>query len=212
MIQIHSFTFGPFQENTYLLWDETHEAIVIDPGNFSNSDNEALKAFIGEHKLQLKRLILTHAHLDHVAGNRFIFDTYGLLPEVHQLDIPVLERQMQSCMLYGLNCEQSPMAERFIEEGDVIRFGNSELQVVFTPGHAPGHVTFYNLHEGFMISGDVLFYGSIGRTDLPGGDHPTLIRSIKEKLLPLGDTMKVFPGHGPMTTIGFEKMNNPFLI
>lgn len=211
MITIHPFTFGPIQENTYLLWDESKEALIIDPGNTGASEHAMLKAFIGEKGLVLKRLLLTHAHFDHVAGNRFIYDTYGLLPEMHQLDLPVLERQKEVCAVYGLPCEESPLPKTFIGEGDIIRFGNSSLEVVFTPGHAPGHITFYNTKEDFMICGDVLFRGSIGRTDIPGGDYNTLIRSIREKLFPMSDTMKVYNGHGPSTTIGFEKANNPFL-
>ena len=211
MIHIHHFTFGPFQENTYLLWDDTKEAVIIDPGNSNNTEDQQLKNFIQQEGLQLKRLLLTHAHVDHVNGNRFVLDTYGLLPEVHKNDIPLLERHEAVAAMYGLSCNPSPMAEKFIEDGDTIRFGQSELSVVFTPGHAPGHVTFYNLTQKFMISGDVLFRGSIGRTDLPGGNTETLLRSIAEKLIPLGDDMTVYSGHGPKTTIGIEKQSNPFL-
>lgn len=158
------------------------------------------------------RLILTHAHIDHINGNKYVNDTYGLLPEVHQDDVFFIERHADTGAMYGLPVDPSPMAEKFIAEGDVISFGNSKLDVIHTPGHAPGHVTFYNQEQGFMISGDVLFYGSIGRTDLPMGDFDTLISSIQNKLFPLGDDMKVYSGHGPATTIGFERMNNPFLV
>lgn len=212
MIQLHSFTFGPFQENTYLLWDETLECLIIDPGNSTASEHEKLSRFISEKKLKPVRLLLTHAHIDHINGNKYVFDTYGLLPEVHKDDVFFIERHATTAAMYGLPVDPSPMAEAFIAEGDVITFGNSKLDVIHTPGHAPGHVTFYTNEEGFMISGDVLFYGSIGRTDLPMGDMATLISSIKDKLFPLGDHMKVYSGHGPSTTIGFEKMNNPFLV
>lgn len=211
MIHIHHFTFGPFQENTYLLWDDTKEAVIIDPGNTNNTEDQQLKQFIEKQGLSLKRLLLTHAHIDHINGNRFVLDTYGLLPEVHKNDIPLLERHTAVAAMYGLPCNESPMAEKFIADGDTIRFGQSELHVVFTPGHAPGHVTFYNKTQKFMISGDVLFRGSIGRTDLPGGDMQTLLQSIFEKLVPLGDDMTVYSGHGPKTTIGLEKQSNPFL-
>ena len=211
MINVHSFTFGPFQENTYILWDETLECLIIDPGNTTASEHKKLSDFISEKKLKPQRLILTHAHIDHINGNKYVWDTYGLLPEVHKEDVYFIERHAASGAMYGLPVDPSPMAEKFIEEGDVISFGNSKLNVIHTPGHAPGHVTFYNKQEGFMISGDVLFYGSIGRTDLPMGNFETLINSIKNKLFPLGDAMKVYSGHGPSTTIGFEKMNNPFL-
>lgn len=211
MIHIHSFTFGPFQENTYILWDETLECLIIDPGNANASEHKQLRDFISEKKLKPQRLILTHAHIDHINGNKYVWDTYGLLPEVHKEDVYFIERHAVSGAMYGLTVDPSPMAEKFIEEGDVISFGNSKLQVVHTPGHAPGHVTFYNKDEGFMISGDVLFYGSIGRYDLPMGNLETLLSSIKNKLFPLGDAMKVYSGHGPSTTIGFERMNNPYL-
>jgi hydroxyacylglutathione hydrolase len=212
MIQLHSFTFGPFQENTYLLWDETLECLIIDPGNSTASEHKALSDFISEKKLKPVRLILTHAHIDHINGNKYVLDTYGLLPEVHKDDVFFIERHAATGAMYGLLVDPSPMAETFIAEGDVITFGNSKLDVIHTPGHAPGHVTFYNQEQGFMISGDVLFYGSIGRTDLPMGNFETLIDSIKTKLFPLGDDMKVYSGHGPSTTIGFERMNNPFLV
>jgi hydroxyacylglutathione hydrolase len=212
MIHLHSFTFGPFQENTYLLWDETLECLIIDPGNSGASENNVLNDFISEKKLKPVRLILTHAHIDHINGNKYVFDTYGLLPEVHQEDVFFIERHAATGAMYGLPVDPSPMAEKFIAEGDVIRFGSSKLEVIHTPGHAPGHVTFYNKEEGFMISGDVLFHGSIGRTDLPMGNFETLIHSITHKLFPLGDEMKVYSGHGPSTTIGFEKKNNPFLV
>lgn len=211
MIHIHSFTFGPFQENTYILWDETLECLIIDPGNTTASEHKQLSDFISEKKLKPQRLVLTHAHIDHINGNKYVLDTYGLLPEVHKEDVYFIERHAVSGAMYGLTVEPSPMAEKFIEEGDVISFGNSKLQVIHTPGHAPGHVTFYNKDEGFMISGDVLFYSSIGRYDLPMGNLETLLSSIKNKLFPLGDAMKVYSGHGPSTTIGFERMNNPYL-
>jgi len=212
MITIHYFTFGPFQENTYVLWDETKECVIIDPGNNSETENKQLSDFISQNKLKPLRLILTHAHIDHINGNKYVFDTYGLLPEVHQDDVFFLERHLATANMYGFMIDPSPMAKAYIKEGDTIQFGNSTLNTVHTPGHSPGSITFYNQAEGFMISGDVLFYGSIGRTDLPLGNYDDLISSIKTKLIPLGDTMKVYSGHGQPTNIGFEKMNNPFLV
>jgi hydroxyacylglutathione hydrolase len=211
MIQIHSFCFGPFQENTYILWDETKDAIIIDPGNSSSSEHQQLKKFIEEKGLNLKRLILTHAHIDHISGNRFVFDTWKLLPEVHENDLGYIQKHKSVAVMYGLPCEESPLPKTFLKEGEKLKFGNSEMEMIFTPGHSPGSLTFYSKEQKFMIAGDVLFYGSIGRTDLPGGDHDTLISSIKEKLFPLGDDVKVYNGHGQPTSIGFEKMHNPFL-
>jgi glyoxylase-like metal-dependent hydrolase (beta-lactamase superfamily II) len=211
MINVHYFAFGPFQENTYVLWDETNECIILDPGNSTTTENKKLSDFISQKNLKVKRLILTHAHIDHINGNKYIFDTYGLLPEVHQDDVYFIENHLVSATMYGLQAEQSPMPKAFIKEGDVISFGNSTLQTLNTPGHSPGSISYYNLEDKFIIGGDVLFYGSIGRSDLPMGNHDTLIKSIKEKLMPLGDDMKVYSGHGMPTTIGFERMNNPFL-
>ena len=211
MITIQPFTFGPFQENTYLLYDETLECIVIDPGCYDDKERNQLAAFISEKKLKPVKLINTHCHLDHVFGNAFVAKTYTLKLEINQLDKKVLDSFLMSASLYGLNAEPSPQPEVYLNEGDIIKFGNSELEIVFTPGHSPGSITFYNRNQKFMIAGDVLFYGSIGRTDLPGGDYKTLIDSIKNKLFPLGDDFAVYNGHGSPTSIGFERMNNPFL-
>ncbi len=212
MISVHYFAFGPFQENTYILWDETKECIVLDPGNSNASENKKLTDFITQNNLTLKRLILTHAHLDHISGNKYIFDTYGLLPEVHKDDLYFIEKQLATANMYGITVEQSPMPNKYINEGDIVSFGNSSLKTLHTPGHSPGSISYYNLEDKFIIGGDVLFYGSIGRTDLPLGHHDTLIKSIKDKLFPLGDDMKVYSGHGMPTSIGFERTHNPFLI
>ena len=212
MINVHYFAFGPFQENTYILWDETKECIILDPGNNNATENKKLSDFISEKQLTPKRLILTHAHVDHINGNKYVFDTYGLLPEVHKDDVYFIEHHLASATMYGLHAEQSPMPKSYIAEGDVIKFGNSALNTLHTPGHSPGSISYYNIEDKFIIGGDVLFYGSIGRSDLPMGNHDTLIKSIIEKLIPLGDDMKVYSGHGIPTSIGFERMNNPFLV
>lgn len=212
MLQIKIFTFGPFQENTYLLWDETDEAVIIDPGNTSSSEHQEVKNFLADRNLKLKRLLLTHGHVDHIAGNKFIFDTYDLLPEVNNNDLSLIENHSTIASMYGLPYEASPLPKQFLNEGDQVKFGNTVFEMLFTPGHSPGSITFYNKENNFIICGDVLFFGSIGRTDLPGGDYDTLINAIKTKLFPLGDEVKVYNGHGPATTIGFERMNNPFLV
>jgi hydroxyacylglutathione hydrolase len=211
MISIHSFTFNPIQENMYLLYDETKECVIIDPGCYDNEERNTLAAFISDNKLKPVRLLNTHCHLDHVFGNGFVSREYDLKLEINKNDQKVLDAFQTSCDLYGMNCDPSPQPSVFLEEGDIINFGNSKLEILFTPGHSPGSITFYNREQKFMIAGDVLFYGSIGRTDLPGGNHATLISSITEKLLPLGDDFKVYSGHGQPTNIGFEKQNNPFL-
>lgn len=211
MLYLKSFTFNPFQQNTYLIYDDEKTAYIIDPGNSNNAEHTELKNFITEKGLQLKRLLLTHAHIDHVLGNRFIFDTYGLLPEVHEKDLFFIQRMPESGAMYGLNVDPSPFPGKYLEEGDIVQLGKYTFSCLYTPGHSPGSISFYNAENKLLISGDVLFKGSIGRSDLPMGNHDTLIRSITEKLIPLGDDVKVYSGHGPATTIGSERQNNPFL-
>lgn len=212
MLYLKSFCFNPFQENTYLLYDDQGEAFVIDPGNSTASENSILSNFIIEKQLQLKRLILTHAHIDHIMGNRYIFDTYGLLPEMHESDLFFIERMQQTAAMYGVKCDPSPAPSNFLNENGVLKLGQYEFSCIHTPGHSPGSLSFYNEENKLLISGDVLFNGGIGRTDLPMADYQTLINSIKNKLFKLHDNIKVYSGHGPSTTIGHEKLTNPFLI
>lgn len=211
MIQIQGFVFNPFEENTYILFDETKECVIIDPGCFNPSEREEIIQFIKDENLKPVRLLNTHCHIDHVFGNAFIAKRYNLGLEIHKNDLEILHSLPQVSHLYGLNAEESIEPSVFLEEGDKITFGNSLLDVLFTPGHSPGSICFISHEDKFVIGGDVLFYGSIGRTDLPGGDHETLLNSIRTKLFSLADNYVVFSGHGHETTIGFEKKNNPFL-
>jgi hydroxyacylglutathione hydrolase len=211
MIKIDFFTFNPFQENTYILSDETKECLVIDPGCYDSFEKDELVRFIENQKLKPVKLLNTHCHVDHVLGNKFIADKYKLQIELNNLEIPLLRAVTDYAPQFGVYCEPSPEPFVLLNEGDTIKFGNSELKILFTPGHSPGSICFFNENEKLIISGDVLFQMSIGRTDLPGGDYETLIKSIREKLFVLDDAIKVYPGHGPATTIGFEKLNNPFL-
>jgi glyoxylase-like metal-dependent hydrolase (beta-lactamase superfamily II) len=211
MIQIHSFTFSPIQENTYILYDESRECVIIDPGCYDDQERAMLSDFIEKNGLKPVKLLNTHCHLDHIFGNGYVAKRYGLELEMNRHDQRILDAFQATCDLYGMNCDPSPQPGVFLEEGDIVKFGNSELEILFTPGHSPGSITFYNREQKFMIAGDVLFYGSIGRTDLPGGHHQTLIDNIKTKLFPLGDDFKVYSGHGPETNIGFERKHNPFL-
>ena len=211
MITIQSFTFNPFSENMYILYDETKQALIIDPGCYTQPEKDELAKFISETGLKPVKLLNTHAHIDHVLGNNFVAGKYGLKLEMHEADADLLRSAPVYGQMWGIKPEPSPEPSAFLNEGDVVHFGNSKLDVLFTPGHCPGSITFFSSDEKFAIVGDVLFYGSIGRTDLPGGNHELLIRSIREKLFPLGDDMVVYPGHGPSTTIGFEKQHNPFL-
>ena len=211
MITIQGFTFGPFQENTYLLFDETKECAIIDPGCSNESERNDVADFIKEEGLKPVKLLNTHCHIDHVMGNTFIAKKYNLELEIHKEDLVVLQSLPQVSHLYGLNAEESVDPSNFLNEGDQVIFGNSRLDILFTPGHSPGSICFVSHQDKIVIGGDVLFYGSIGRTDLPGGDHETLLSSIREKLFSLPDDFVVLSGHGEETSIGFEKKNNPFL-
>lgn len=211
IMKVTSFTFNPFQENTYLLHDETKECVVIDPGCYERREQEQLKDYIEKNGLKVVRLLNTHCHIDHVLGNTFVADTYGVGLEIHPDDEQTLRAVPTYAGSYGFPQYAETLPTAFLKEGDTVKFGNTELQVLFTPGHAPGHVVFYNESEKICIGGDVLFQESIGRTDLPGGDFDTLIQSINEKLFALPDDVTVYPGHGPETTIGHEKKHNPFL-
>jgi hydroxyacylglutathione hydrolase len=211
MTQIQFFTFSDFQENTYVLYDETGECVIIDPGCYDREEKEELRNFIRENSLKVVKLLNTHCHVDHVFGNAFVKREYGVELFIHRLDLPTLKSAVTYAPVYGFPHYEEATPDAFIDEGDHIHFGNSTLEVLFVPGHAPGHVAFYHPEQAFCIGGDVLFKRSIGRTDLPGGNHATLLRSIRTKLLTLGDQYVVYPGHGPSTTIGEEKRFNPFL-
>jgi hydroxyacylglutathione hydrolase len=211
MITINTFTYNGFQENTYVLTDETNEAVIIDPGCYSSSEQTELYNFIKNNNLNPVKLLNTHCHIDHILGNNFVATKFGVELYIHQLDLPTLHATTEYGHLYGFTVDKSPEPAHFLKDGDVVKFGNSTLEVIFTPGHAPGHVVFVNHEQRFVINGDVLFRGSIGRTDLPGGNHQTLIDSIKTKLFTLPDDYVVHTGHGPTTTIGYEKKYNPFL-
>lgn len=210
MLQVQSFVFNPFQENTFVLYDETKECVIVDPGCSDDEENQRLKTFIAERKLKVKLLLNTHCHIDHVLGNRFAKETFRVNLLIHQAEEPVLKAAEVYAPGYGFHLYQHQPPDGFLEEGDFITFGNQTFVVLFVPGHSPGHVAFYSEKNRTVIGGDVLFYNSIGRTDLPGGDAETLINSIHTKLFSLPDYVKVYPGHGPETTIGFEKRTNPF--
>src|ERR1051326_430547 len=202
MISIQGFVFNPFQENTYILFDETKDCIIIDPGCSNQSEQGEIIEFIKNENLKPVKLLNTHCHVDHVFGNSFIAKKYNLGLEIHKKDLGVLHSLPQVSHLYGLNAEPSVEPSKFLEEGDKVKFGNSELDILFTPGHSPGSICFVSHEEKFVIGGDVLFYGSIGRTDLPGGNHQELLKNIRRKLFTLQDDFVVFPGHGTQTSIG----------
>lgn len=211
MLQLQRFTFNAFQVNTFLLWDETGECVIIDPGCYEPEEKSALTGFIHKEGLKPVRLLNTHLHIDHIAGVAFVSREYNLVPEAHSDGKGFIQHAEKNGFIYGFDELEAIEPARFIKEGDVIRFGNSELEVVETPGHADGSVCFISHADRFVITGDVLFYQSIGRTDLPTGNYDLLIRNIRGKLLTLPHDYKVYPGHGPETTIGFEAYSNPFL-
>jgi hydroxyacylglutathione hydrolase len=210
MIHVASFAFNPFQENTYVLYDETKECIIIDPGCYTANEQKRLEAFITKEELKPVRLINTHCHLDHICGNAFVSQKYGLHLEAHEGEQVVLDASVDHGKMYGFVFEPSPNIMPAIQEGDAIQFGNSTLKVLFTPGHSPASISLYSDQDKFVIAGDVLFFMSIGRTDLPGGNHDLLLQSIREKLFTLPDETIVYNGHGQKTQIAFEKLNNPF--
>jgi glyoxylase-like metal-dependent hydrolase (beta-lactamase superfamily II) len=214
MLRIVSFTFNGFAENTYLLIDEaTRATAIVDPGAYSKAEQATLRDYVAEHQLDVTFLLNTHAHIDHVLGNAFVLNTYPGLPFLlHPLDLPTLRAVATYAGPYGFANYEPAEPTGELAAGQVIELGESKLSVRFAPGHAPGHVVFYDEAGGQLVGGDVLFKSSIGRTDLPGGDHNTLLKSIKEELLTLPDATVVYPGHGPSTTIGAERRSNPFLV
>ena len=211
MLQIKSFVFSPIQENTYILYNEFNDCIIIDPGCYSDEEKETLVNYVEKTGLTPKMLLNTHCHLDHVFGNKFISEKYGLTLQIHANEKVVLEFAPTSGLMYDMPFDNYTGELICIKEGEVIKLGDDELKVLLTPGHSPGSLSFYCEKDAFVISGDALFYRSIGRTDLPMGHHQTLIDSIKKQLLVLPGHTKVYSGHGPLTNIRDEKAGNPFL-
>lgn len=211
MLTIKTFTFNPYQENTYLLYNESGNAIIIDPGMYGEQDQEELTTFITDNGLKPTILLNTHCHIDHVLGNSFVHEKFGLLPQFHEDEVPILVAVQNYAPQMGFRYDISPIGETFLNDGDTVSLDNDELKVILAPGHSPAHICFYSADQKFLIGGDVLFRNSIGRTDLPGGNHQQLLGSIKAKLYTLPDDTVVYPGHGPSTTIGFEKNSNPFI-
>ncbi len=211
MLTVQSFTFNPVQENTYVVYNEKGDCCIIDPGCYFASEEQELKEFIENNKLKPQYLLNTHCHLDHIFGNRFVHQTFGLPLYLNKLEKPVLELGPTSGQMWQLPFDNYDGELHYLDEGDVVRIGEDELHVLFTPGHSPGSISFYNKEAKFVISGDVLFQGSIGRTDLPGGDFTVLEESIKTKLYTLPEDVIVYSGHGESTTIGDEMKGNPFV-
>ena len=211
MINIKKFVFNPFQVNTYVLWDETKECIIIDAACYEEYEKSELIDFIKEKGLKPVLQINTHCHIDHVLGNNTIYDQFKILPTIHKDGINFYSLANKQALGYGFQTDKLYKTNKFCVEGDIIKFGKSTLEILYTPGHADGSICLVSKDQKFVIVGDVLFRDSIGRTDFPTGNHTLLINNIKNKLFALGDEFKVYTGHGPETNIGYEKVNNPYL-
>ena len=211
MLVVDFLTFNAFQENSYILHDETKECVIIDPGMYSQEERDQFLEFLKSKELKPVRLINTHCHLDHIFGNNFVSSHFGLKLEIHQGEEEMLKAAPQVGQMYGIKTEANEAPIAYLTTDDVIEFGNTILSILFTPGHSPASISFYNEDSGNLIGGDVLFSGSIGRTDLPGGNMNTLLDSIKTQFMVLPDDVIVYSGHGPATTIGAERLSNPFL-
>jgi glyoxylase-like metal-dependent hydrolase (beta-lactamase superfamily II) len=211
MLKVKSFVFSPIQENTYLLYNEFNDCIIIDPGCYFPEEKDELKGFITQSNLLLRMLLNTHCHLDHVFGNKFVAETWGLTLQLHEKEKKLLDYAPTSGLMYNMPFDNYTGDYIYLKGGDLVTLGSDELTVIEAPGHSPGHICFYCAKQNFIISGDVLFNRSIGRTDLPGGNHETLLKNIREKLFVLPDETVVYSGHGEQTTIGEEKKYNPFL-
>lgn len=212
MIKLKTFVFNAFQVNTYVLHDETNEAIIVDPACESDKEKEQLISHINSNNLKPRYIANTHGHVDHLLGVNTISEYYKIPFYLHADDNFLLSGSVESAKMFGLKLDRIPQADKSINESNKLEFGNSTMEILHIPGHSPGSLVFYSMKDSFLIAGDVLFYGSIGRTDLPGGDYETLISGIKSKLLPLPQKTIVFSGHGQHTSIGHEHDTNPFLV
>ncbi len=210
MLEVKKFVFNPFMENTYVLFDETGECVIVDPGCVEKDEENQLSKFILSKNLVVKKLINTHCHIDHVLGNAFVKKQFNTDLFIHPIEEAMLKAVKTYASNYGFSQYQESAADHFLNEGDTVAFGNQQLDVLFVPGHSPGHIALYHPSAKILIGGDVLFENSIGRTDLPGGNFDTLINSIHQKFFTLPNDVTVYCGHGLETTIGFEKQTNPY--
>lgn len=211
-MSVQIFEFNPVRENTYVLYDETKECVIIDPGCYFRAEQKLLSDFIENNNLTVKHIINTHLHFDHIFGSHFVQEKYKLQTQANQADEFLIDTIAKQLEMFGFEqMDGNPSISKYLNEGDIVTFGNQSLLVLAVPGHSPGSVAFYNKEAKYVISGDALFKSSIGRTDLPLGNTSTLLKSIREKLLSLPPDTIVYPGHGPKTTIGDEINTNPFL-
>jgi glyoxylase-like metal-dependent hydrolase (beta-lactamase superfamily II) len=212
MLHIQHFTFNPFQENTYVVYNDQKEAFIIDPGCYTRIEQKQLLEFIKDHALTPKGLLNTHCHLDHVFGNQLIADTFNLPAIFHKNEQVVLDRLAEASTKWGIPCNSYTGAIQYIENGDTLSLGEEQFSILLTPGHSPGSVCFYHKEQAIIIGGDLIFKDGVGRTDLPGSNPNDLIKSIQDVILPLPENITIYSGHGPATTIGREKRHNPYLM
>lgn len=208
---VKTFHFNPFQVNTYVLHDDTKEAIVIDPGNYFQREHEQLLEYIEKEGLSIQYVVNTHPHIDHVAGNTWCVKHFNTPIYIHEKAMKIYQQTHIYCAVVGMELEPCPEPAKLLQEGDILTFGNQKLKVFYTPGHADGSICLYDEANKLVFVGDVLFAGSVGRTDLPTGSAPVLMQSIREKLMTLPDETTVFCGHEITTTIGYERIHNPFI-
>ena len=210
-MKIKTFEFNMFPVNCYVIWDDTKEAAIIDPGCFYDEEKRKLKDFIIDKGLTVKHLLNTHLHLDHIFGNPFVLQEFGLSAEAHQADEFWIEEAPKQSRMFGFQLKEAPVPlGKYLHDGDLIQFGNTTLEAIHVPGHSPGSLVYYSKADSCLFSGDVLFQGSIGRADLAGGNFDELIDNICSRLFVLPNDTVVYPGHGAPTTIGTEKADNPF--
>jgi len=210
MTKVQSFTFNPFNTNTYIVWDDTNECVIIDAACLDTNEFDRVEKFLKAQQLKPVKLLCTHCHFDHILGNQFFIDKYGLQPIAHQEDDYLVDASVQHALMFGMKIAAPPKTATYVQEKDQIKFGNSSLDVLHVPGHSPGSIAFYDSENDNIFSGDVLFKDNVGRTDLQGGDHELLLESIKTKMYKLHPETTVYPGHGSSTIIGYEKIHNPF--
>lgn len=211
-MQVKIFQFNPIQVNTYVLSDDTGEAVIVDPGNYNAREDEMLRRHIFDNNLFVKYILNTHPHIDHILGNRWSVDEYRAPLCMHAAGKPIYGQAAAYAAVFGIDIDNGfPLPEQFLEEGDIVRYGRQQLQVLYTPGHCNGSITFYDPENRFVLCGDLIFKGSIGRYDLPTGDGKMLLKMINEKIMTLSDDVKIYSGHGDSTTVGYEKSHNLYL-
>lgn len=210
-MEIKTFHFNPIMVNTYLLSDETGEAVIVDPGNCQTYEDEQIREYVSAKNLKIKYIINTHPHIDHIAGNPWCMAEYHPELLMHEAGMPIYNKAFAYAAAFGLETEKMPAPDRFLQEGDVVTFGNQQLKVLYTPGHCDGSICLYSADNNLIITGDLIFELSVGRSDLPTGNEALLQQSIREKILPLPDEVTILSGHGDPTTVGRERRGNPYL-